>query len=62
MAAAKSKALVVRAYTDRVDGRVHLKGETVELSPERLAELTEGGFVEAEQPAPKAAKTAKPRN
>lgn len=46
MAAAKRKALVVRAYTDKVDGKVHLKGDEVELSAERLEELEKGGFVE----------------
>lgn len=50
MAAAKNKAQVIRAYTDRVDGKVHLKGEEVELSADRLDELKEGGFVEPVTP------------
>ena len=53
MATAKKKANVVRAYTDRVDGKVHLKGEQVELTADRLAELNKGGFVEPVE-APKA--------
>lgn len=58
MAAAKKKALVIRAYTDRLDGKVHLKGDEVELSADRLAELNEGGFVEPVA-APKAARSSK---
>lgn len=54
MAAAKKKALVIKAYTDKVDGIVHLKGEEVELTADRLAELSESGFVESiGKPAPK---------
>lgn len=51
------KANVVKAYTDRITGELHLKGETVDLSDERAAELSELGFVEvAEAPKPRARK------
>lgn len=43
------KALVVRAYTDRIDKTVHHPNTEVELSAERLEELARKGFVE---PAP----------
>ena len=58
MATAKKKARVIRAYTDRVDSKVHLKGEEVELNSDRLVELEQGGFVEpiAVRPAPKSKK------
>lgn len=52
------KASVKRAYTDRITGEIHLKGETVELTAERADELARGGFVEAaaqETGEPKAA-------
>ena len=52
------KASVKRAYTDRITGEIHLKGETVELTDERAEELARGGFVEVaaqEAGEPKAA-------
>lgn len=53
MPATKKKANVIKAYTDRVDSKVHLKGEVVELTEARLSELQEGGFVvPAETAAP----------
>lgn len=38
-------AEVVRHYTDRIDGAVHLAGERVELTQARAAELGGAGFV-----------------
>ncbi len=46
------KAKVTEAYIDRIDGAMHLKGEEVELTEERAAELSAGGFVEVAAPAP----------
>lgn len=43
------KASVIKAYTDRLDGKVHFVGDTVELTAERADELGKGGFVEVEQ-------------
>lgn len=40
------KARVIRAYRDRVDGSVHYPNTTVELTAERLGELSGKGFVE----------------
>lgn len=48
------KATVLSAYTDRLDGNVHYKGETVELTAERGRELADKGIVELEA-KPKAA-------
>lgn len=49
------KANVVKAYTDKYTNELHLKGEAVELSDERAAELSALGFVEAvEAPKPRA--------
>lgn len=41
------RARVTRAYTDRIDGTLHCLGTTVDLSEDRLAELSARGFVEA---------------
>lgn len=47
---------VTRAYTDRLTGRIHLVGDEVELTEERLVELSGKGFVEpAGRPAEGAA-------
>lgn len=46
------KAKVTRAYIDRITGAMHLKGDDVELTSERAAELSAGGFVEVERTAP----------
>lgn len=40
------KALVTKAYTDRITGEIHLAGENVELGQARAEELSAGGFVE----------------
>lgn len=50
-------AKVTKAYTDRIDGSLHLEGDVVELSEARFKELSEGGYVKA-IPKP-TAKTAK---
>lgn len=51
------KANVVKAYTDKYTDELHLKGEAVELSDERAAELSALGFVEVlEAPKPRARK------
>lgn len=39
------KASVIRAYTDRLTGEIHLEGDIVELTSERAEELAAGGFV-----------------
>lgn len=52
------KASVKRAYTDRITGEIHLKGETVELTDERAEELARGGFVEVAAPKAAARKRA----
>lgn len=50
----KKKANVIKAYTDKYDGKVHLAGDTVELTDKRLKELSANGFVEpVEKPAAK---------
>ena len=41
------KALVNKAYTDRITKKLHLAGETVDLSEERAAELAGKGVVRA---------------
>lgn len=41
------KVEVLRAYTDRIDKTVHLKGSFVELEGGRLEELSGKGIVEA---------------
>lgn len=48
------KALVNKAYTDRITKKLHLAGETVDLSEERAAELAGKGIVRtiAEPEAP----------
>ena len=46
------KAKVTRAYIDRITGAMCLKGDEVELTDERAAELSAGGFVEVERTAP----------
>lgn len=54
------KATVLSAYTDRLDGKVHLVGETVELTAERGEELAGKGIVElAAQPKAASKATAK---
>lgn len=47
-------AKVVKAYTDRLTGTVRVPGDSVELTDERAAELSAGGFVElsAQEAAP----------
>lgn len=54
------KALVIKAYTDRLDGKVHFSGETVELTDARAAELSKGGYVEVQE-TKAAPKKAAPR-
>lgn len=50
------KAKVISAYTDIETGDVHMAGETVELTEERFAAISERGYVEkAEAPARKPA-------
>lgn len=44
------RAKVISAYTDRLDGAVHLPDEVVELTESRAKELADGGFVEAVKP------------
>ena len=44
-------ARVTSPYTDRLTGSIHLVGEEVDLAAGRLAELSEGGFVEGTEPA-----------
>lgn len=39
------KASVIRAYTDRITGEIHLEGNIVELTNARAEELAAGGFV-----------------
>lgn len=52
-------AKVTKAYTDRIDGSLHLEGDAVELSEARFKELSEGGYVRAiPKPAAKTAKEA----
>lgn len=46
------KAKVIKAYIDRFDGKMHLVGDEVELTGERAAELSAGGFVEVPAVAP----------
>lgn len=38
-------AKVIKAYTDRLTGKVALVGDVVSLSSDRLDELVKGGFV-----------------
>lgn len=46
-------ATVIKPYTDRERGEVHLAGESVELTQARAAELSGAGYVSpVEQPAP----------
>lgn len=42
------RARVTRAYTDRLDGTVHLPGEDVDITDERAWELASKGFVDAD--------------
>lgn len=54
------KATVISAYTDRLDGSLHLKGDVVELTDERAAELSKKGIVElAAKPKAAPKRTAK---
>lgn len=53
------KATVIKAYTDRITGDIHLRGEEVELTEARAKELTEGGYVEAKAAPAKAEPTTK---
>lgn len=56
-------AEVLRHYTDRIDGAVHLAGERVELTQARAAELGGAGFVRpvGGEPAKAAPKARRPR-
>ena len=55
------KAIVTRAYTDRLDSTVHYPGQEVNLSEARLAELSAAGFVlAAPEPPPDAAAAEAP--
>lgn len=58
-------ASVVKHYTDRESGAVHLAGESVELTQARAAELACAGFVlvsdEAPAPAPAEGKPKRTR-
>lgn len=44
---------VITAYTDRITDEVHFKGEEVELTDARAAELSAGGYVEMPAEAPR---------
>lgn len=52
------RATVTTAYTDRLDGSVHLPGEVVDLTEARCKELSEGGYVKAEKRPTRAWKAA----
>lgn len=44
------KAKVVKAFTDKNTGKIHLAGEAIDLKEARAKELERGGFVDIETP------------
>lgn len=54
------KADVIKAYTDRHTRGIHLVGDVVDLTDERLAELAAGGYVKASDERPKRRATRRP--
>ena len=46
------EAIVIMAYTDKIDMTAHLAGEVVELDEGRAKELSVRGFVSVIEPEP----------
>lgn len=46
-------AKVVKAYTDKNTGEIHLIGDEVDLTSDRLGELSSLGYVEPMEQAPR---------
>ena len=54
------EAIVIMAYTDKIDMTAHLAGEVVELDEGRAKELSARGFVSVIEPEPETGQKPEP--
>ena len=54
------EAIVIMAYTDKIDMTAHLAGEVVELDEGRAKELSVRGFVSVIEPEPETGQKPEP--